>query len=180
MAYVSRIGTIVDQGVAQGDIFEGTLVTINASGVRDELPSVRIAASGAYPVYVVLAAPDNFPRPVNSLNYTANRLAVIRGDVNTGWGDPVDRYTMYRQGISTLENPLLPSGIRVQLHRGDSTITLTSGNWIDTANIRVPNALLRVANDGTGRFELTTARSEAIGYVREYDAYRNYLTVVVL
>lgn len=183
MAHVSRLSDYVGGGVVvhPAGIYEGSFVTATVSGGRtlSSLPNVNIAASGTvYPVYVIFAAPDNFPRPVNSLNYTANYQVTIRGDVNTGWADPIDQYTMYREGISSLENPLLASGMRVQLHRG-GTYTLTSGNYIDVAGIRVKDALIRVAHDGTGRAQLTTVASEAVGFVEEYDATRGYLTITL-
>lgn len=182
MAYISRMSDLVLGGiVADPSIVEGTLVTISTSGVTalNSLPAVRIAASGTvYPVFVAMAAPDNFPRPTNSLMYTSTYQQTIRSDVNTGWGNPVDSYTFYRQGLSTLENPVLTSGMLVQLHRG-GTVTLTSGNWISTANIKVPGAKVAVADDGTGRFKYTTLQSEAIGFVQEYDGAKQYLTVVI-
>jgi len=179
LAHVSRLSDYVRGGVAQDTIWEGSLVTPSTSGIRADLVNVRLAASGTvYPVFVAFAAPTNFPRPVNSLQYTARNTVTIRGDNNTGWADPVDTYTMYRTGLSNLEAPVLTSGMLVQLHRG-GTYTLTSGNWINTANIRVPGALVKAADDGTGRFQLTTLQSEAIGFVEEFDGKRNYLTVTI-
>lgn len=181
MAYISRLSDHVDGGVAQDTIWEGTFVTISQSGVStgSSLPAVRIAASGTvYPVFVAIVPPDNFARPTNSLMYTATYTATLRSDVNTGWDNPVDSYTFYRQGMSTLENPVATSGMLLQLHRG-TTVTLTSGNWISSANIKVPGALVKVADDGTGRAQYTTLQSEAIGYIEEYDGAKQYLTIVV-
>ncbi len=181
MAFVSRLSDYVGGGVAVVNILEGKLVTVAASGGRElsNLPNVSLAASGtSYPIFVAFAAPDNFPRPVNSLNYTASYTALIRSDINTGWGNPVDTYTMYREGLSSLEAPTLTSGMLVQLHRGGS-YTLTSGCWVDSADIKVNNALVKVADDGTGRFAYTTSASAAIGFVEEYDIKRNYLVVTV-
>jgi hypothetical protein len=179
MAHEARLSNYVGQGVAQDTILEGKLVVATTSGIRAELPNVRLAASGVTrPVYVAFAAPDNFPRPVNSLQYTAGNLTTFRGDVNTGWADPVDQYTMYRVGLASLENPVLTSGMLVQLHR-DGTYTLPSGCWVDVAGIKVREALVKVADDGTGRFQLTTVNSSAVGWVEEYDATRNYLTVTL-
>ena len=181
MAHESRLSDYAAGGVAAQSILEGLFVTTATSGVRElsTLPNVSIAASGTvYPVYVAFAAPDNFPRPVNSLNYTANYLTTIRGDVNTGWQNPVDTFTMYREGLSNLEAPTMTSGMLVRLLRG-GTYTLTSGNFIDVAGIRVPGALVRVAHDGTGRAQLTTVQAEAVAFVDEYDAGRNYLTITL-
>jgi len=179
MAHVSRLSDYVEQGVAQDTILEGRLVTTTISGIRGSLPNVRLAASGTIrPVFMAFVPPDNFARPTNALQYTAGNLQVIRGDVNTGWTDPVDSYTMYRQGLSTLEAPVSTSGMLVQLHR-HGTYTVTSGCWVPNASLLVNNALFRVATDGTGRLEFTTDNSVAVGWVEEYDGNRNYLTVTL-
>ena len=182
MSYVSRQSDFVMGGVAQDTILEGKLVVASTSGVlsASSLPNVRLAASGTvYPVYVAIVPPDNFVRPTNSAMYTAGYNAVVRADVNTGWGNPIDEnYTFYRQGKSTLEAPALASGELVQCHRG-GTYTLTSGAWIDVAGIKVNQALVKVADDGTGRFQLTTLQADAIGFVEQYDGSKNYLTVTL-
>ena len=179
MAYISRLSDYVRGGVAQDTILEGKLVTISTSGVRaNELPNVRLAASGAFPVFVAIVPPDDFPRPTNSEMYTATNLGTLRSDTNTGWQNPVESYTFYRQGLSTFEAPTLTSGMLVQLHRG-GTVTVTSGCWLDSANIKVNGSLVKPATDGTGRFEYTNTRADSIGFVEEYDGKRNYLTVVI-
>lgn len=181
MAYISRLSDYVRGGVAQDSIPEGSLVTISTSGVRalSELPNVQLAASGTvYPVFVAMVPPDNFPRPTNSLNYTATYEATIRADLNTGWGNPVDSYTLYRQGLSTLENPTLTSGMLTQLHRG-TTVSVPSGLFVDEAGIKVNGALVKPADDGTGKYQLTAIQAEAVGYVEEFDPNRYYLTVTI-
>lgn len=166
-------------GVAGESILEGKLCTITLSGVRAELPVARIATSGTvYPIFVAIAPPDNFQRPTNATQYTAPWYTTIRRDVNTGWGDPVDSYTLYRQGLSTLEAPTLTSGMLVQLHRG-CTVTVTDGCFITGDAIKVPGALVKVADDDTGKFEVTVDTTIAIGYTEEYDSTRNYLTVTL-
>lgn len=180
MAFVSRLSDYVGQGVAAQEIAEGMLVTTTISGTRGNLPNVVVAASGTVrPVFVAFVPPDNFARPVNSLQYTATELAVLRSDLNTGWNlNQTDTYTMYRIGLSNLEAPTLVSGMLVQLHR-QGTYTLTSGNFISSAQIKVNGALVKVADDGTGKFAYTTNNSVAVGFVEEYDAYRNYLVVTL-
>jgi len=183
LAHESRLSDYAGQGVVyeSAGILEGCLVTATVSGGRvgSDLPNVVLAASGVvYPVYVAFAAPDNFPRPVNSLNYTANFQTTIRSDINTGWGNPIDTFTMYREGISSLEAPVLASGMLVRILRG-GTYTLTSGCWVDSSAIKVNQALVKVADDGTGRFDVTTSQANAVGFVEVYDSARNYLTVTL-
>jgi hypothetical protein len=179
MAHISRLSDYVKGGVAQDTILEGLFVTATVSGIREELPNVRLAASGTtWPVYVAIVPPDNFARPTDSRMYTAGKLLVFRQDVNTGWADPVVNATYYPQGLSTYEAPTAVSGMLLQLHR-DTTVTLTSGCFIDAAGIRVNDALVKVADDGTGRAQLTTNAAVAVGWVEEYDADRKYLTITV-
>lgn len=181
MAYISRLSDHVDGGVAQDSIPEGSWVTISTSGVRamSELPNVRLAGSGvSYPVFIAMVPPDDFARPTNSLQYTNTYTATIRGDQNTGWANPIDAYTFYRQGLSTLESPTLTSGMLVQLHRG-TTVSLPSGLYVEVAGIKVPGALVKPADDGSGKTQLTTVQTEATGYVEEWDGKRGYLTIVV-
>lgn len=180
MAYLARLTENVEQGIAQDTIHEGSWVTMSISGIRGELSNVRLAASGVvYPAFIALVPPDNFARPTNSLMYTATPNATIRSDVNTGWGNPVDTYTMYRQGPASFEHPVLVSGMLTQLYGDGATITLTSGNFVDSASIKVPGALIKPADDGSGRTQFANAQAQATGRVREYDATRGYLTIVV-
>jgi hypothetical protein len=84
MALISRLADYVRGGVAQDTILEGKLVTLTNSGILNDLPNVRLAASGATNVFVMTIPPDNFARPTNALQYLATDLSVIRGDINTG------------------------------------------------------------------------------------------------
>jgi hypothetical protein len=180
MAHISRLSDYVAGGVAVVSILEGKLVSMTASGTLGNLPEVEIAASGTVtPVFVAIVPPDNFQRPTISNQYTARGVGLIRGDLNTGWNTDPYTETYYRKGMSVLEAPTLTSGMLVQLHRR-GTVTLTSGCWIDNASAKVNQALLKVADDGTGRFEYTTDRTVAVAYVEEYDISRNYLTVTLL
>jgi hypothetical protein len=183
LAHESRLSDYAGQGVVveANGILEGCLVTATVSGGRiaSDLANVTLAVSGTvYPVFVAFAAPDNFPRPVNSINYTATYLKVFRSDVNTGFGNPIDTFTMYREGISSLEAPVLASGMLVRILRGGS-YTLTSGCFIASDAIKVNNALVKVADDDTGRFAVTTSQTDAVGFVEYYDPSRNYLTVTL-
>lgn len=180
MAYISRLSENIYGGVAQDTIVEGSWVVPSTSGIRGDLRNVQLAASGTtYPAFIAIVPPDNFGRPTNKLMYTATFQATIRADVNTGWSDPVDNYTIYRKGLSSFEAPVLASGMLCQLIGDNGTVTLTSGNIVDSANIKVPGALVKPADDGTGRTQYTAVKSEATGYVEQYDATRGYLTIVI-
>lgn len=179
MAHVSRLSDYVAQGVAQNTILEGLLVSTSVSGIKGSLPNVLLAASGVVrPVFMAFVPPDNFPRPIDSRQYTAGNLQVFRSDLNTGWVDPIENGTYYRQGLSTYEAPTLTSGMLTQLHR-QGTYTVTSGCWVANASLLAREAKFKVADDGTGRLQYTTNDSVAVGWVEEYDATRNYLTVTL-
>jgi hypothetical protein len=178
MALISRLADYVRGGVAQDTILEGKLVTLTNSGILNDLPNVRLATSGATNVFVMTIPPDNFARPTNALQYLATDLSVIRGDLNTGWESDPYTDTVYRIGKSALEAPTAVSGERVLLNR-DCTATVTSGCFIASDEIKVPGAFVKVADDGTARFEVTTNASAKVGFVEEYDATRNYLVVTL-
>jgi hypothetical protein len=178
MALISHLADYIRGGVAQDTILEGKLGTINQSGILNELPNIRLAASGETNVFVVTIPPDNFARPTNALQYLATDLAVIRGDVNTGWESDPYTDTYYRIGKSALEAPTAYSGERVLIAR-ECTVTVTSGCFVDSVGIKVPGSLVKVADDGTGRFATTTDKSASVGFVEEYDATRNYLVVTL-
>lgn len=178
MGHISRLSDYVRGAVAVADIVEGRFISLAQSGVRlgSELPQANLTASGVtYPVYVAFSAPDNFARPTNLLQYRATWQTTINGWSNTGWEQPIKTYTQYMQGMSTLEEPTIPSGVLIQAHQG-GTYTLYSGAFIASASW-ANESLVKVADDGTGRAQYTTVLASAVAKVEEYDASRNALTI---
>jgi hypothetical protein len=126
-------------------------------------------------VYVAFAPEDSFARPTPASVYAAGWKTTIYGDTSSNWGNFVETDTMYRVGLSTLENPFLPSGYVVKALKG-STVTVPSGCVVDSVQVRVVGNFVKVADDGTGRWEYTASQTAAIGEVVDYDPSTNYYT----
>src|SRR6185436_19804920 len=167
MAWIAVESHTTLGAVAGQSITEGCLVELSASGLHKDLPTAMLAASGALNVFVAIVPPDNFPRPTfESMfqypDYPGSVISPLQASPNLYWSE-----RQYRVGPSLFEEPVALSGWKLQLHKGGA-YTVTSGCFIDTANIRLAGKLVRPAGDGTGRFEYTATAAQAIGYVREY------------
>lgn len=167
MAYIARLSRLAKGAVAGQTIQEGRLVSLTSSGLYNDLPTALLAASGVYKnVYVAIVPPDNFARPTPAVMYTARDRDVIYE--STGWSNAPETGPFYHEGLSTLENPFLASGYILQAHTG-VTVTVPSGCTVPTSNLQVVGNLVKVSDDGTGRFEYTTNQAIAIGVVEDYD-----------
>lgn len=167
MAHVSKIDLHVRPSVAGESLPEGRLVRLIASGLHDDLPTARLAASGTrLNVYVAFAAPDNFARPTPSAMYTATRNANFYE--TSAWGNFTETDTFYRVGISTLEDPTMASGY-VMLARRGGIYEVASGCVVTSSNLQVVGNLVKVSDDGTGRWEYTTVESSAIAKVVDWN-----------
>jgi hypothetical protein len=171
MAYEARLSDYARGGLMGADLQEGVPVTFTQSGTTNELPVIVGASVGMVNnVGVLLKGPDDFPRPTDASMYTASRLAQI--DPGSGYGDPVYTTTQYQVGKSTLWNPTLVSGELGILKRG-GTYAVPSGAFIDSADIRVPGAMVKV---GAGtKWDVTTSQTDAVGIVEEYNTVNSVL-----
>lgn len=163
------------QGVAAQTIVEGRAVVVSASGVRNDLPNVSYATENATTgVYVAFFPPDNFPRPTIADFYTAPFKQTY--DVNNAalYGDPTLTQTQYLVPRSQWKEPSVYSGELVALHHGK--IGITTGCFVDTADIRVPGNLIKVA--ASGLFDYTSS-SHAVGEVDRYDAQTGILYIIL-
>jgi hypothetical protein len=180
MAYVAMGGTHVTGGVAGEDVLEGCAVQMSPSGLHADLPTVMLAASGSVNVFVALMPPDRFPRPTTKDMFKRN--SVNTWNTNEGWVSDLEEFNIdtgqrgpfYLVGPSLLEAPIIYSGWMVQLHKGGA-YTLTSGCFVDSTNIRRNGATVQVG--ASGKFQYGT--SNVVGYVREYNARFNRLTIVL-
>lgn len=168
MANVAIGSPFVLGGVAVQSLQEGRAVVFATSGGRanSELPNVSYAASGtATGVYCVILPPDYFPRPTRQGFFTAPDRQIDTLDPRDATLDQavLESDTFYKIGPSLFENPTIPSGWKVQLHRG-GVYTVASGAFIDTASIRVPGATIGVAANGQWQY----SASNVVGEVREY------------
>lgn len=162
------------QAVAGVSIVEGKAVKVTNSGLRNDLPTATLAAvNDVVGVYIAFMPPDNFPRPSASSWYTAPQQKVFRTNVDGTYSDPSETETFYRTPRSMWKQPTVPSGELVALHRGK--LGVTSGAFIDTANIRIPGNMVRVG--ASGLLEYTATASEHIAVVDRYDPDNGVLFV---
>lgn len=117
MAHVSVNSAFVTQGVAGETITEGAPVCITTSGVHMELPVAMLADTTTTKVFVAIVPPDQYGRPTPVNMYLTPSQALL--DVANANSTPVSGGEMYlNQGMSTLENPVVMSGMLLQIHDG--------------------------------------------------------------
>jgi hypothetical protein len=175
MAYTARLSEMVLPVQAGADIVEGTAVTLSTADTTSGLPTVAVAAENTTTgVFVLMAAPDDFGRPVDSGWYTANPTGEL--DYFTGYTDPSRTRTMYDVGLSAFWNPTVPSGARAQAHKG-GTYAVPSGRFVDAANAKVAGNLLKVNSDGKWEY---TASTGACAIVEEYNTTNGCLIFSLL
>lgn len=175
MAHVNTLSRHIRPAVAGELIQEGRLVRLAASGVKDDLPVAMLAASGTTKnVYVAMVPPDNFPRPTPSDMYLARNLDTLSESASL-FSDFTEASTWYRVGLSTLENPFMPSGYLLQAHT-DTIVTVPSGCLVSVTNLKTVGALAKVSDDGTGRFEYTTSDLVAVAKVVDWEPSANEFT----
>lgn len=174
MAYTARLSEKVLPVKAGADIVEGSPVVLGEAGT-DGLPVITVAAENATTgVYVVMAAPDDFGRPVDSVWYTAGTTGEL--DYFTGYTDPSRTRTSYAVGLSAMWSPTVPSGARAQAHKG-GTYAVPSGRFVDVANVRVAGNLLKINSDGKWEY---TASANAVAEVEEYNSTNGCLVFNLL
>ncbi len=181
MAFVAMGGPFVTGGVLGQDITEGCAVSISASGLHYDLPTVMLATSGSTNVFIALATPDQFPRPTwkgffnrtSQTTFNTNE-GLYNTNLQTFLIDSGQRGPAYLVGPSLLEEPVLYSGWMVQLHQGGA-YTLTTANYFDSASIH--NIGQKVQVGANGKFQANA--SNVVGWVREYRADNGHLTIVL-
>ncbi len=181
MAQVSRLSDVVKGAIihAAAGLQEGLAVKLTQSGVingvQQDLPIASGASTNDINVYVVMAAPDNFPRPVDSRQYRAAWYNQV-GRTDGSFSDPLETVTRYNIGLSNLYNPVIPSGALAQCHRG-GTYKLQNTSFISSAGIKVPGAMIRVG-DGS-KWEVTSTVAQAVGEVDNYAPDTDELTITL-
>jgi hypothetical protein len=178
MAHIARPSDLVVGGILASDLVEGTPIQRTNSGVinsfTSDLPIFAAAADNATDnVYVLMASPDDFSRPVDSRQYVANQNGrLLRTDGS--FSDPIRTITIYDIGASNLYNPTLKSGWRAQGHKG-TTVTVQNTAFTTSANIKVPGAKVKVTG---GKWEYTSG-ANAVGEVDTYWAATDELTIII-
>jgi len=171
MAYQARLSDYVRGGRVDASYQEGIPVTFTQSGTVNDLPTITAATAAAVNnIGILFKGPDDFSRPTDSRMYTASRLATL--DPNSGYGDPIYTTTQYNVGKSVLWNPTLVSGELGLLMRG-GTYAVPSGTFNDSAAIRVPGAMIKVATGA--KWDVTVSQTDAVGVVEEYNTVNGVL-----
>lgn len=174
--HVSVRSDVVKGGILASDILEGLAVKLSDSGVwngvQQNIPTIRLADATNAPVYVLEAAPDNFPRPVDLRQYRAT-WNTTQGREDADFSEPLETVTRYNVGISNLDNPTVPSGFLGLAHRG-GRYTVPSTCYVDSSGIKVPDNYIEVGSDG--KWAYTASRTNAVGQVVEFDYATNNLT----
>ena len=178
MAHCARLSDLVVGGILAADIQEGRPVQFSNSGVvngfMNDLPILVAAADNATGnVGVVMAEPNNLPRPIDNRQLTAGwyaRVTRASGD----FAEPVQTLTQYEIGPSSFYDPTLKSGWRAQFHQG-ATVTVGTNAFTDSSNIHVPGAKVQVTS---GKWAYTSG-ANAVGHVDFYNAATSELTIVV-
>jgi hypothetical protein len=175
--------------VAQDAIVEGRfcILTSNAVGgsfmnVDTDLPGVRVPATAeeaTRAMYCVTFAVDN--REVPIVDYPQTTFDFRGGFVNATAG-PLTGVKMWLTHPGNQESQTIPSGYKA-LAFTDATVTLPSGQWVYSASLETPGAAVIIeysgADAGKPKYTATNAVG-VIGYVRDFDASNNALTIRIL
>lgn len=179
MAHIARLADYVKGVILMSSMQEGLAIELSESGTvngfASDLPIARLATSGQTVVFAVMAAPDDFPRPVDLRQYRAGWYTTLaRSDGS--YSDPLETITRYNIGLSNLYDPTLPSGV-IALANRRVTIIVGSSAFNDTAAIRVPGAWLKVADDGSGKWTVTTDKTVRVAFVEQWNSDTSELTI---
>lgn len=168
MAHVSRLSDRVEPAIVAQAIQEGNPVMLSQSGTVNgfgtDLPLAVPASSGSMIVFALFAAPDNFPRPVDLRQYRAGWYTTL-GRTDGSYSEPLETVTRYNTGLSNMADPVVPSGVLVNLHRG-GTYRVGSSSYTSTDAIKVPGAMIKV--DESNKWAYTPAKTECVGYVKQW------------
>lgn len=175
--HVASRSVKVRGAITVGSLVEGTAVKLTDSGVvnglADDLPFVAQADSGLNPVYILAAAPDDFPRPVDDRQYRAGWRVVSDRTSAADYAEPYETITRYNIGISNLDNPTIPSGYLVNLHKG-GTYTVPLACYVDSATIRIPGTRIEVGS--SGKWQYNAVGTKNVGEVVHWNSETQELT----
>lgn len=162
MANVRVMSTYIGQAVAGEQYYEGQAIEIQASGIHYDLATAMKADNATKNVFVAIVPPDNFPRPTPLGMYLRpdvsgptdlGSLSADTPGVGVSGVQPMSNlYVDY--AYSMYENPVLYSGMAVQVHRGgvytvpcslfegspaqgDDLFVAANGNWDTTGTVKV-------------------------------------------
>lgn len=174
--------------VAQADIVEGRFVvrTTNGAGglfmnTDTDLAGAKIPATAEEAKrakYCITWSVDNRQTPI--VDWPSTTFDLRGGWVNSESG-PLTGVTMWLTHPGNQEGMTIPSGYKA-LGYTEATLTLPSGAFIDSSDIRVPGALLVVEYSGADAGKPKYVATDAVGVIGEtesFDSATGKLTVIV-
>lgn len=183
MAIVALESKTCIGGYAGQTLWTNRAVVIDTT-VSGELPRVLLAPANARNIYVVQIPPDQFSRPT-PVDMFLHRPYML--GIGNAYPNASNRYhpmyaterviesgQYYLIGPSLLISSAIPSGWRVQLHRGGA-YTMTEDSYVDSPQIRIPGN--SVAVGAQGKFVYSTTNT--VGTVIEYIPESKLLTILV-
>jgi len=193
MAEINRFEDVIGV-VTQANTVEGRFVILVANAmtgtfinINDDLPGARVPATAEEATrakFMLMWAVDNRQSPI--VNYPAAPLFDTRG----GWGGnttqgPLTGLTMWLTHPENQEGQTIPSGYKA-LGYTEGTFTFPSGEYVDSAEIKVPGAAIIVADTATdtaaeaGKPKYTATNAVGvIGFTETYDSATGRLTIRV-
>lgn len=175
MAYLSKPSKASRGAVVHTPVKAGfAMVAVNDP--NESLPVAELAAENDTFVYVGLIPPDNFSRPTLDEQYQYKTVATRPVSLDGEFIDPVERGGGWLVGKSVAYNPTMQSGERIGLHRG-CTVTVPSGCYVDSADIRKRETLIRVGTGG--KWTAAASSANAVGTVDHFDDELNELTLIL-
>jgi hypothetical protein len=181
-------------GITQADTVEGRFVIMVANAmtgtfinINSDLPGLRVPATAEEAKrakFVLAFAVDNRQSPI--VNYPTAPTFDTRG----GWGGntthgPLTGLTMWLTHPENQEGNTVVSGLKA-LGYTEGTFTFPSGEYVDSAAIKVPGCAIMVADtasDGAGSAGKPKAQTSlavgAIGFTETFDSATGRLTIRV-
>lgn len=173
--------------VAQEDIVEGRMVLITENnagtydfGSRADLPGIKLpddSTEAGIAKFVSGFALDNRETPI--YQPTPSSTYQLRGGYGVGSDNvPITGSTIYLSHPGNMIGQTIPSG-ELALAFGGGVFTVTSGHYIDNANLK-PGAHLVVANtaddgaDSAGKLKYSA--TAGVATVEKYDSTNHTLT----
>lgn len=179
------LGVKTQQAIVEGRFVSLCAQTISGlyMNIDADLPGVRLpvdAEDARRAKFCVTFAVDNRETPI--VDYPNTSYDFRGGWVNSTQG-PLTGVTMWLTPPGNQEGQTIPSGYKA-LAFTEATVTLPSGHYVDSADIRVPGAAIvvsNVADHGAGvagmpRYAAAMAAG-VIGFTQTYDAHDGRLTV---
>jgi len=177
-----RINRFLDVfgGIATADIAEGRFAYLGDSD-EDDVYGVAVPASEANALLsnvCVSWPPTNLKSPFYTPMPALSPTWALRQGFNQDANDPSDVELSYVYAGSR-DSSTIPSGTYVRLFSSHSVVTLTSGNFIDSASF-ARGVRVSISYSGTNAGKPQYDASGTIAIVEDYDSSALTLTLRIL